>query len=162
MAQVSDGFRRTLRRQYIILAGRRLPDMRHRQKAGRQRVSSLQRPVSVQVFGLCETGIAEIVKCLLHRVKRVTVACQDAELHYFVELLWQCLSSRLLDIKNRPTHGQFADRHAIDGECAGLVYAEDRGRAEGFDHRHSASQDVHLRQSPRTQGEEDGPVSALQ
>ncbi len=109
MAQVCNGLRRAFCRQNVIPTGGRLPNVRHREKLGRQGVSSFQRPVSVQVFGMRETSIAEVVERFLHRVERVTLTRHDAELDDLVVGLWQRLRGVLLHLKSRSVHDHLAD-----------------------------------------------------
>ncbi len=75
------------------------PDLRHGAQFRRQAVFLLQGPVVVQVLRVFQEMLAEVVKCLLHRVKWIGHAGQNRKLHQRVKGLGQFRRAGIVDGK---------------------------------------------------------------
>jgi hypothetical protein len=106
----------------------------------------------VGVLGVGEGGIGEFLEGLVHRIERVDGRGELAEFHDLMELLGQ---RSAVERVGGATHDQLPHGHAVHGEGAGLVDADNGRRAEGLDHRGAPGEHVLLRQPPRPQREED-------
>ncbi len=89
VAQIHHRFRRTLGGHRLGAVGRCRPHMRHRAQLRAERVGLHQTPVVVQVFGVGQEALAELMEGLFHRVEGIDHAGQDRHFHQGVEGLGQ-------------------------------------------------------------------------
>src|SRR5579864_1035129 len=87
MAEIDDRLRSSFCRDYKVLSSWRFPDLRYSQQCGRERVLTNQNPIVVQVFGVGQPGFGKVIERPFHRVKWVTLICQDAEFDDLMKLL---------------------------------------------------------------------------
>ena len=124
--------------------------------AGRQRVLPHQRPARVQVLGVLDQPVARLVQRALHRVERIALARQDRVLEQAVERLGERAVASGARSTAPPAWRAARSVIWFCGERAGLVDAQDGGRAQRLDRRHAAREHVAARDPPRAQREEDG------
>ena len=153
MAQVGDRLGCALSRHHEVGAVGRAPHVRQSEQVLRQRVLAHQLPVAVQVLGAGEGAVAQHPERLVHRVERIDRRGEHGELGDGVERLGQRFIAQHM---RRPVDHQFAHRHRVQGERAGLVDADDRRGAERLDDRRPAGEHMPLRHPPGTQGQEHG------
>ena len=60
--------------------------MRNGEQTCRQRVFAKQYPIAVNMFGVGQKLIAQLVDRFLHRIERIALAGQNAELDQLVKL----------------------------------------------------------------------------
>lgn len=132
-----------------------LPNLRHRQQIGLQRVPIHQGPVGMQMFSAGKESLPEVSERPLHWVDWVRTAGEDREFDKFVEGLRQFVDVRC-QRQLCPARQQLRHRHPVHGDGAGLVSAEDRRRSKRLDRRGPSSQHVTLGDEPGTEHQEDG------
>ncbi len=161
MAQVGDGFGGALGRDDMGIAHGRAPHVGHGEQLPRQRILVDDLPVVVKVLGTGEVRRPEILEGLLHRVERVDLAGEDPVFHELVEGLENRGVKRDAlgpsAYREEPVAGEEpGDRHPVQRQGAGLVDAENGGRAERLHGRDPAGEDVLLADAPRAQSQKDG------
>ena len=156
--KVGDGFGRALGGddEFLPAIGG-LPDVRHGEETGAKPVGVHELPFgAMQMFGLGQMLATEIMKRLLHRVERVRRTGENAELDQVMELLGHFRVGRLAGPENLAAlEPQLGDRHSVLGQRAGLVRAQHRRGAEGFDGRSAPGQHPRPRDSPSAHRHED-------
>ena len=107
------------------------------------------------MFRPSEECLAHLVDGLFHRIERITLAGQDAELNQFMERLRQAIDAAglpqiaVLVVRRQPFHG-----HLVQGQRARLVGAQDGGRAECLDGRDAAGEHAMAGNAPGTHSQE--------
>ncbi len=152
MAQAGDGFGRALAGDQLVISARGVPDPGDGQQLRAQRVLALQGPGVVR-----RSRWFDRVDRHLHGVERLTAAGQHGQVHQLGELRRPIarLVKRPLRVQ-LTRQGQPRHAHAVLGEGARLVHAQNRGRPQGFERGHAPRQDVVTGHAPGTQGQEDG------
>ena len=158
VAQIHHRFRCALCSDRLGSLASHRPHLRHRAQRRAERIGLHQPPVAVQVLGIGQEAVTEIVKGLLHRIERVDLACQNRHLHQGMEGFGQLAVSHRVQCQSilelDSTGGQMRHRHAVLSQRAGLVTAQHGGRAERLDRVDAPGEHAFLGQPTRPEGRE--------
>ena len=129
VAQIDNGLGRTLCSDEPLRLIGRLPDARHGQHFGRQRVVVHQSPVRMEMLSIGKQALPGLADRRLHRIEGAAVTGEhrvlEKAMQFFLQgrwIGWPRVAHRL----HRP---QTLHRHAVDGQGARLVDAEHGGGA---------------------------------
>ena len=155
MAEVGDRFGRALGGDDEVSADRRpLPDMGHGEQVGAKAVGVHQRPMRVQVrsLGNCSRARSWNAFSIGSNGSGALARMPNSLSHGRCRHFRSSRRGRRIFPSFAP---QFGDRHPVLGQCAGLVGAQHRRGAQGFDRRSAPGQHARPRDSPGAHRHED-------
>ena len=154
VAQIHHGLRRPLGGDDVAAFGIVMPDVRHRQQADLKLILTHQSPGGMQVFRSFQLDGGQPVERLLHRIVRADFTGQYCVLEQLVKRLGQITAAQALRAQFLVANAQCADDHAVFGQSAGLVHAQDRDFTQRFNRVEPARQYPVNRDAARRQRQE--------
>ena len=158
-AEFRDRFGRAFRGDHELRsAGRWPPDLRHGEQIGAQAIGMNEfETAAVRPLRIWRALTAQFVKGSFHGIERFARAGQDADPDQVEKPAGERGVRGAVETKRLAVGApQLRDRHPILGQRAGLVRAQNRRGAEGFDGGGAPRQNARARNAPGSHRHEDG------